>query len=121
MIPNEQILQLENVNPWFANICNFLVASTFPPRAFGAYKEKIESNAKYYIWDDSYLWRLCSDQIIRRCIPNPKIQSVLHFCHSASGGDHYGSSRTTRKVLDCGFYIPPFSEMLTNLSQPTNN
>ncbi|RDY13174.1 Pro-Pol polyprotein, partial [Mucuna pruriens] len=32
--------------------------------------------------------------------------SVLHFCHSAPGGGHYGSSRTARKVLDCGLYWP---------------
>ncbi|RDX98547.1 Pro-Pol polyprotein, partial [Mucuna pruriens] len=30
----------------------------------------------------------------------------LPFCHSAPGGGHYGSSRTARKVLDCGLYWP---------------
>ncbi|RDX90798.1 Retrovirus-related Pol polyprotein from transposon 17.6, partial [Mucuna pruriens] len=28
------------------------------------------------------------------------------FCHSAPGGGHYGSTRTARKVLDCGLYWP---------------
>ncbi|RDX64349.1 Retrovirus-related Pol polyprotein, partial [Mucuna pruriens] len=28
------------------------------------------------------------------------------FCHAAPGGDHYGSTQTARKVLDCGFYWP---------------
>ncbi|RDY01459.1 hypothetical protein CR513_15213, partial [Mucuna pruriens] len=57
------------------------------------YKEKIENDAKYYIWDDPYLWRLYSDQ-------------VLHFCHSAFEADHYGLTRTIGKVLDCRFYWP---------------
>ncbi|RDY01964.1 Gypsy retrotransposon integrase-like protein 1, partial [Mucuna pruriens] len=70
------------------------------------YKEKIRSDAKYYVWDDPYLWRLCNDKIIRRCIPDTEIKSVLHFCHSAPRGGHYGSSRTARKVLDCGLYWP---------------
>ncbi|RDX74330.1 putative mitochondrial protein, partial [Mucuna pruriens] len=48
------------------------------------------------------------DQVIRRCILDSKIKSVLHFCHLASRGGHYGSSRTARKVLDCGFYWPTF-------------
>ncbi|RDX82328.1 putative mitochondrial protein, partial [Mucuna pruriens] len=35
-----------------------------------------------------------------------EIKSVFQFCHVASGGGHYGSTRTARKVLDCGFYWP---------------
>ncbi|RDX76951.1 hypothetical protein CR513_42995, partial [Mucuna pruriens] len=38
------------------------------------------------------------------CIPDAEINSVLQFCHSTPGGGHYGSPRTTRKVLDCGLY-----------------
>ncbi|RDY13650.1 hypothetical protein CR513_01410, partial [Mucuna pruriens] len=43
------LLQLENVKPWFADICNFFIASTFPPGASRAYKEKIESDANFVI------------------------------------------------------------------------
>ncbi|RDX94443.1 Retrovirus-related Pol polyprotein, partial [Mucuna pruriens] len=103
--PNKQILQLENVKSWYADICNFLVASMFPQGASKAYKEKLESDAKYYIWDDPYLWRLYNDQVIRRCIPNLEIQSVLHLCYSTSGGGHYESSQTARKVLDYRFGV----------------
>ncbi|RDX98816.1 pol, partial [Mucuna pruriens] len=41
-----------------------------------------------------------------KCIPDAKIKSVLQFCHSALGGGHHGSTRTARKVLDCGLYWP---------------
>ncbi|RDY10973.1 hypothetical protein CR513_04436, partial [Mucuna pruriens] len=68
------------------------------------YKEKLKSDAKYYIWDDPYLWRLCNYQVICRYILNSEIKSVLQFCHAASRGDHYGPTQTVRKVLDCGFY-----------------
>ncbi|RDY11468.1 hypothetical protein CR513_03876, partial [Mucuna pruriens] len=98
---------MDKITPWFVDICNFIVASKFPPEASRIYKEKIESDAKYYIWDDDpYLWRLYNDQVICRCILNPEIQSVLHLFHSTSRGGHYGSTRTTWKVLDCGFYWP---------------
>ncbi|RDX86566.1 hypothetical protein CR513_32090, partial [Mucuna pruriens] len=70
------------------------------------YKEKIKSDAKYYIWDDLYLWKGDSDQVIHRCIPNSKISSFLHFCHVVVGGGHHGSTWTTQKVLECGFYWP---------------
>ncbi|RDX74946.1 hypothetical protein CR513_45223, partial [Mucuna pruriens] len=111
--PDEQLLHIKTVAPWFADICNYVATPQFPPEASRTYKEKIRSNAKYYVWDDPYLWRLCSDKIIRRCIPDTETNSVLQFCHSvlqfchsAPGGGHYGSSRTARKVLDCGLYWP---------------
>ncbi|RDX91876.1 hypothetical protein CR513_26076, partial [Mucuna pruriens] len=104
-IPDEQLLLLNKITPWFVDIC-FIVASQLPPETSLLYKEKLKSDAKYYIWDDPYLWRLYIDRVIRRCIPNSQIISVLQFCHAAFRGGHYGSTRTARKVLDYGFYRP---------------
>ncbi|RDY04951.1 putative mitochondrial protein, partial [Mucuna pruriens] len=70
------------------------------------YKERLKSDAKYYIWDDPYLWRLYNDQIIRKCIRDAEINSVLQFCQATSGGSHYGSTQTTWKILDYEFYWP---------------
>ncbi|RDY04860.1 Retrovirus-related Pol polyprotein from transposon 17.6, partial [Mucuna pruriens] len=112
---DKQLLHMDASTPWFVDICNFIVASQFPPEASRLYKEKIKSDAKYYIWDDPYLWKRDSDQVIRKCIPDFEISSVLHFCHAAAGGGHHGSTWTVEKVLDCGFYWP------TNSSRPTNN
>ncbi|RDY00100.1 Retrovirus-related Pol polyprotein from transposon 17.6, partial [Mucuna pruriens] len=113
--PDEQLLHIRTSPPWFADICNFVAASRFPPEASRAYKDKLRSDAKYYIWDDPYLWRLCSDQVIRRCIPKAEINSILQFCHSAPGGGHYGSTRTARKLLDCGLYWPTiFRDAISN-------
>ncbi|RDY00801.1 Retrovirus-related Pol polyprotein from transposon 17.6, partial [Mucuna pruriens] len=121
--PNEQLLQMNMSTPCFADIFNFVVASQFPPKASWQYKEKHKSDAKCYIWDDPYLWRLYNDQVNRRWIPDSEIMSVLHFCHSASGGDHYGSTRIAQleKCLIADSIGPPFSKMLINLSRPANN
>jgi len=51
--------------PWFANIVNYLVAFIFPPLASKAQKDKIKSDAKHFICDDPYLWKLCSDKVIK--------------------------------------------------------
>ncbi|RDY02574.1 hypothetical protein CR513_13949, partial [Mucuna pruriens] len=70
-------------------------------------KERLESDAKYYIWDDPYLW-ICNDQVTHRCILEFEIKSVLHFCYSATEEGHYGSMRTAWKVLDYGLLIGAF-------------
>ncbi|RDY12058.1 pol, partial [Mucuna pruriens] len=102
----DHLSQIERELDPFADICNFIVASQFPPDASRLYKGKIKNDVKYYIWNDPCLWKRGSDQVIRRCIPDSEISSVLHFCHAAAGGGHHGSTRTARKVLDCGFYWP---------------
>ncbi|KOM28668.1 hypothetical protein LR48_Vigan561s005800 [Vigna angularis] len=106
--PDESLLMISSSHPtpWFAHIVNFLVASVFPPLASRAQIAKIKSDAKYYIWDDPYLWKLCSDQVTKRCILDHEIDSVLQFCHASSPGGHLGIQRTARRVLDCGFYWP---------------
>ncbi|RDX74417.1 putative mitochondrial protein, partial [Mucuna pruriens] len=104
--PDEQLLHITTPIPWFANICNFVAASQFPQEASWLYKEKLRSDAKYYIWDDPYLWRVCSDQVIRMCIPEAEINSILQLYHAAPGGGHYGATRNAKKVLDCGLYWP---------------
>ncbi|RDX82293.1 Retrovirus-related Pol polyprotein from transposon 17.6, partial [Mucuna pruriens] len=39
--PDEQLLHINTPTPWFADICNFVVASQFPPEASQLYKEKL--------------------------------------------------------------------------------
>ncbi|RDX81992.1 Retrovirus-related Pol polyprotein from transposon 17.6, partial [Mucuna pruriens] len=39
--PDEQLLHINTPTPWFANICNFVAASQFPPKASRLYKEKL--------------------------------------------------------------------------------
>jgi len=62
---DESLLTVSVSTPWFVNIVKFLVASVFPPLASRAQIDKIKSDVKHYIWNDPYLWKLCSDQVIR--------------------------------------------------------
>ncbi|XP_050908412.1 uncharacterized protein LOC127122044 [Lathyrus oleraceus] len=67
---------------------------------------KLKSDAKYYVWDDPYLWKFGSDQVIRRCVPDYEIASILNFSHASQVGGHFGPQGTARKVLDSVFYWP---------------
>ncbi|RDY00716.1 putative mitochondrial protein, partial [Mucuna pruriens] len=97
-----QLLHINMPTPWFPNICNFVAASHFPPEASRLYKEKLKSDAKYYTWDDPYLWRVCNDQVHPKC--RDQFGPPILSCNTRD--DHYGSTQTARKVLDCGFYWP---------------
>ncbi|XP_042038334.1 uncharacterized protein LOC121784238 [Salvia splendens] len=101
-----------NVEPWFADLANYLVTGELPstPDISRAQRMKIRSEAKYYFWDDSYLWRMGSDQVIRRCIPEWEHRDVLDHCHALACGGHFGPRKTARKVLDSGFYWPTLNK-----------
>jgi len=99
---DEQLFALQDKAPWYADLVNYLVSKVLPNDISRAKKDKIKSEAKYYIWDDPYLWRYCSNQIIRRCVPDSKVQSILAFCHTYACGGHFGPKRMARKVLDSG-------------------
>ena len=51
----------------------------------------------------AYLFKYCSDQIIRRCVPDEKIKSVLSFCHELSCGRYFGPRKPTEKYCRVGF------------------
>ena len=104
--PNEQLFKLHDRTPWFADLVNFLVANVLPNNLSKPQINKFKSEAKYYVWDDPYLWRFCSDQVVRRCVHDAEFNSILSFCHSFACGGHFGPKRTARKVLDSGFYWP---------------
>ncbi|GJS46241.1 reverse transcriptase domain-containing protein [Tanacetum coccineum] len=46
---------------------------------------------KYYFWDEPYEFRLCPDNIMRRCIVGDEIAEILARCHSGpTEGHHIG-------------------------------
>ncbi|CAN6547384.1 unnamed protein product [Malus baccata var. baccata] len=98
---------VENVSePWYADLVNFLVAKHIPITLNRNQRDKLKKDARFYVWDDPYLWKFCPDQVVRRCVNESEFQSILTFCHSYACGGHFGTQRTALKVLECGFYWP---------------
>nr|KAJ0201728.1 hypothetical protein LSAT_V11C600311370 [Lactuca sativa] len=64
--PNEHLFFLIQYIPLYANIINFLVTKRYPDTFTRAQKDKLKSNAKYYVWDEPYFCKHYPDQIIRR-------------------------------------------------------
>ncbi|CAM8890495.1 unnamed protein product [Rhodiola kirilowii] len=104
--PDEHLYAISGKMPWFAPLVNYLVGGKFPPSYSRAQCLKLKHDAKYYVWDDPYLWKIGIDQILRRCIPDDEIASVISFCHELECGGHFGPRRTARKILVSGFFWP---------------
>ncbi|GJV37811.1 reverse transcriptase domain-containing protein [Tanacetum coccineum] len=52
--------------------------------------------------DDPYLFHICADQIIRRCVHGQEANDILKACHEGPTGGHHSANLTARKVFDAG-------------------
>ncbi|GJV54965.1 reverse transcriptase domain-containing protein [Tanacetum coccineum] len=92
--------------PWSADLANYLVGDIIPKGMTYQQKNKFFSDLKHYFWKEPYLFKVCSDGMIRRCVYGPETCTILNQCHDGPTGGHYGPNVTTKKVLDSGFYWP---------------
>ncbi|KAL8104495.1 hypothetical protein AgCh_028640 [Apium graveolens] len=104
--PNEQLFAIQEEEPWFAKIVNYLVSNIMPLNLTSAQKKKFLHEVKWYMWDEPYLFRQGADQIIRRCISFCETEGILRDCHSTVYGGHYGGEKTAARILQAGFFWP---------------
>nr|GEU83969.1 reverse transcriptase domain-containing protein [Tanacetum cinerariifolium] len=92
--------------PWFADFVNNHVGNFIVKGMSSQQKSKFLKDVKHYFWDDPYLFKICADQVIRRCVSSQEAIEILKACYSRPTGGHHGLNYTARKVFDSGFYWP---------------
>nr|GEW10637.1 reverse transcriptase [Tanacetum cinerariifolium] len=88
--------------PWFADLANYHARNFIIKGMMSQQKQKFFKDARHYFWDDPYLFRICADQIIRRCVAGKEAIDILNACHSGPTGGHYEANYTAKKVFDSG-------------------
>lgn len=103
----DQLLAISHqATPWYADLVNFKVCGVLPLGLSYQQRMKCLSGAKYYVWEERLLYKLCGDGIYRRCLLEDEVHSALHHCHASTYGGHFGPNKTIAKVLQSGFYWP---------------
>ncbi|GJQ95561.1 reverse transcriptase domain-containing protein [Tanacetum coccineum] len=96
----------DSSTPWFADFVNYHARNFIVKGMSSQQKNKFFKDVKHYFWDDPYLFKICADQVIRRCVSGQEAIDILIACHSGPTGGHYGANYTAKKVFDSGFYWP---------------
>ena len=100
---DDMLLRVIDSNPWYMNIVNFMVSRYVSP---GENKKKLQTKSRCHLWDNPYLYRICSDGLLRRCVPTTEGIQIIKKCHAAPYGGHYGAFHTQAKIWQCGFFWP---------------
>nr|GEY72601.1 reverse transcriptase domain-containing protein [Tanacetum cinerariifolium] len=86
--------------PWFADIANFYAGNFIKKGLMSQQKKKIFKDVKHYFWDGPYLFRICADQIIHRCMHGQEAIDILKACHEGPTGGYHGANLISKKIFD---------------------
>ncbi|GKC72635.1 reverse transcriptase domain-containing protein [Tanacetum coccineum] len=108
--PNKHLMilkaKLNDDEPWYADYVNYIVGKIVPPKWTPEKRRRFFSQLKNYFWDEPYVFRLCPNNVMRRCVAGSKILEILAHCHSGPTRGHHSVWITGRKVYESGFFWP---------------
>ncbi|GJT46031.1 reverse transcriptase domain-containing protein [Tanacetum coccineum] len=76
----------DNTTPWFADLANYHAGNFVKKGMSSQQKRKFFKDAKHYYWDDPYLFKICADQVIRRCVFGKEANEILMACQKRDFG-----------------------------------
>nr|GEZ89954.1 reverse transcriptase domain-containing protein [Tanacetum cinerariifolium] len=92
--------------PWFADFANYHAGNFVVKEMSSQQKNKFFKDVKHYFLDDPFLFKICANQVIRRCVHGKEALDILEACHNGLTRGHHGANLTARKVFDSGFFWP---------------
>nr|GEX01602.1 reverse transcriptase domain-containing protein [Tanacetum cinerariifolium] len=101
----------DSSTPWFADIANYHARNFIVKEMSSQQKKKFFKDVKHYFWDEPYFFKICTDQVIRRCVHDQEAIDILTACHNGPTKEHHGANLIAKKVSDSGFYWLLFTEM----------
>ncbi|GJQ99823.1 reverse transcriptase domain-containing protein [Tanacetum coccineum] len=83
--------------PWFADFANYHAGNFIVKGMSSQQKNKFFKDVKHYFWDDPFLFKICADQVIRRCMHGKEALDILEACHNGPTGGHHGAKSHRQK------------------------
>nr|GEU86375.1 DNA-directed DNA polymerase [Tanacetum cinerariifolium] len=91
----------DSSTPWFADFANYHAGNFIMKGMSSQQKKKFFKDVKHYFWDDPYLFKICADQVIRRCVHGQEAIDILTACHNGPTGGHHGANLTAKNTHFC--------------------
>ncbi|GKA87962.1 reverse transcriptase domain-containing protein [Tanacetum coccineum] len=85
---------------WFADFANYHAGNFVVKGMSSQQKNKFFKDVNHYFWDDPFLFKICADQVIRRCVHSQEAIDILKACHNGPTRAHHGPNYTAKKALN---------------------
>ncbi|GJZ38869.1 reverse transcriptase domain-containing protein [Tanacetum coccineum] len=92
--------------PWYVDYINYMVEKVVPTKWSAERRKRFYYQVKNYFWDEPHAFRLCADNVMRRCVVGSEILEILAHCHSGPIRGHHSASVTGRKIYESKFFWP---------------
>nr|GEW69136.1 reverse transcriptase domain-containing protein [Tanacetum cinerariifolium] len=83
---------------WFVDFANYHAGNFVVKGMSSQQNNKFFKDEKHYFWDDPFLFKICADQVIRRCVHGQEAIDILKACHYGPTRGHHGPNYTTKKI-----------------------
>nr|GEU89602.1 reverse transcriptase domain-containing protein [Tanacetum cinerariifolium] len=104
--------------PWFAHFANYHAGNFVVKGMSSQQKSKLCKDVKHYFWDDPFLFKICFDQVIRRCVHDQEAIDTLKARYYGPIGGHHGPNYTAKKSpIIATSHHPPFTSHVIATSQ----
>ncbi|GKF84927.1 hypothetical protein Tco_0249825, partial [Tanacetum coccineum] len=67
----------DDSTPWFADFANYHAGKFVIKGMTSQQKNKFFKDVKHYFWDDPFLFKICADQVISRCVSGQEALDIL--------------------------------------------
>nr|GEU88693.1 reverse transcriptase domain-containing protein [Tanacetum cinerariifolium] len=104
--------------PWFADFANYHAGNFVVKGRSSQQKSKFFKDVKQYFWDDTFLFKICADQVIRRCVSGQEAIEILKACHYGPTGGPFSSLRGNKYILVA---VDHLSKWMEAKALPTND
>nr|GEV50914.1 reverse transcriptase domain-containing protein [Tanacetum cinerariifolium] len=91
----------DSSTPWFVDFKNYHARNFVVKGMPSQQKNKFFKDVKHYFWDGPFWFKICADQVIRRCVHGQEAVDILNVCHNGPTGDIM--ARTTPQEM----YLTP--------------
>nr|GFB00962.1 reverse transcriptase domain-containing protein [Tanacetum cinerariifolium] len=88
----------DSSTPWFADFANYHAGNFVVKGISSQQKNKFFKDVKHYFWDDPFLFKICADQVIQRCVHGKEALDIIKACHNGPTGGHHGANLTAKKI-----------------------
>jgi hypothetical protein len=102
--PNAQLFLVQVADEYFADIIDFLSTGLAPREFNTVQKNNLVAKGADYQLIAGHLYKLGSDNILRRCVTEHERPIILVETHEGIVGGHYVEKPTKHKILHTGLW-----------------